>query len=98
MSYYDKFYFENVYDNPFYSGYYSPYTVLGDKNIGRLPVYHRLDLNLSKKFVVSPVILDLDISVINAYDRKNIFYFKRDTGERVNMIPFLPTATLKVEF
>ena len=97
MSYYDKFYFDNVYDNPFYSGYYSPFTVLGDKNIGRLPVYHRLDLNLSKKFVISPIIIDLDISVINAYNRKNIFYFKRDTGERVNMIPFLPTATLKVE-
>jgi hypothetical protein len=98
MSYYDKFYFDNVYDNPFYSGYYNPFTVLGDKNVGRLPVYHRLDLNLSKKFVISPVVIDLDLSVINAYNRKNIFYFKRDTGERVNMIPFLPTATLKVEF
>jgi len=97
MSYYDKFHFESVYDNPFFSGYYSPFTILGDKNIGRLPIYHRLDLNLSKKFVISPFVIDLDISVINAYDRKNIFYFKRDTGERVNMLPFLPTATLKVE-
>jgi len=97
MSYYDKFYFENVYDNPFFSGYYSPFTIFGDKNIGRLPVYHRLDLSLSKKFVISPFVIDLDISAINAYNRKNIFYFKRDTGERVNMLPFLPTATLKVE-
>ena len=30
------------------------------------------------------------------YDRENIFYFKRDTGEKVNMLPFLPTATVKV--
>jgi len=97
MSYYDKFHFENVYDNPFFSGYYIPFIVFGDKNIGRLPVYHRLDLNLSKKFVISPFVIDLDISVINAYNRKNIFYFKRDTGERVNMLPILPTATLKVE-
>ena len=97
MSYYDKFHFESVYDIPYFGGYYSPFTVLGDKNIGRLPVYHRLDLSLSKKFVISPFVIDLDINVINAYNRKNIFYFKRDTGERVNMLPLLPTATLKVE-
>jgi len=97
MSYYDKFHFESVYVIPYFGGYYSPFTVLGDKNIGRLPVYHRLDLSLSKKFVISPFIIDLDINVINAYNRKNIFYFKRDTGERVNMLPLLPTATLKVE-
>ena len=97
MSYYDKFHFENVYDDPVFGGNYSPITLFGDKNIGRLPVYHRLDLNVSKKFVISPFVIDLDISVINVYNRKNIFYFRRDTGERVNMLPFLPTATLKVE-
>jgi hypothetical protein len=37
------------------------------------------------------------VSVINVYDRANIFYFDRDTGEIVNMLPFLVTGTLKVE-
>jgi hypothetical protein len=97
MSYYEKLHFDNVYESPFYSGYYFPFTVLGDKNFGRLPVYHKLDLSLSKKIVISPVVIDVNVSVINAYNRKNIFYFKRETGERVNMLPFLPTATLKVE-
>jgi hypothetical protein len=35
--------------------------------------------------------------VLNVYDRKNIFYFDRKTGKQVNMLPILPTATLKVE-
>ena len=97
QGFYDKYYPGNVYDNPFYSGSYSPYSILGDKNTGRLPQYHRLDLGISKKFALPFCVMDLDVSVINVYNRKNIFYFKRDTGERVYMLPFLPTATLKIE-
>ncbi|MGE5430004.1 MAG: TonB-dependent receptor [Syntrophomonadaceae bacterium] len=76
---------------------YQPFLLLGDKNLGRLPDYHRLDLSLSKKFKVAFANFYLDVSAINVYDRKNIFYFERNTGKRVNMLPFLPTATLKLE-
>ena len=97
MGYYNKFYFNDFYsDWQIYEGY-SPYAILSDKNLGRLPDYHRLDLSLSKHFEISPFKFSLDVSVLNVYNRKNIFYFKRDTGERVNMLPFLPTATLKIE-
>ena len=97
MGYYNKFYFDDFYSNwQIYEGY-SPYAILSDKNLGRLPDYHRLDLSLSKHFEISPLKFSVDISVLNVYNRKNIFYFKRDTGERVNMLPFLPTATLKIE-
>jgi hypothetical protein len=62
-----------------------------------MPDYHRLDLSVSKKIRLGFVNLEIDVSAINVYDRKNIFYFKRETGEIVNMLPFLPTATIKVE-
>ncbi len=50
IGYYDKYFISDLYDPTFLNGFYEPYPILGDKNIGRLPVYHRLDFNLSKKF------------------------------------------------
>ncbi len=97
IGFYDKQQLGNLYTDPFVYDNISPYTILGDKNIGRLPEYHRLDLSLSKKFEFSFIKIDLDFSIINVYDRANIFYFKRDTAERVNMLPFLPTATLRIQ-
>jgi outer membrane receptor for Fe3+-dicitrate len=96
MGFYDKLYFETLFNTGLY-GYYLPYSVLADKNLGRLPTYHRLDLNITKKFQIYFTNVELSFSIMNVYDRKNIFYFERDTGERVNMIPFLPTATIKIE-
>ena len=41
--------------------------------------------------------VSIDLDVINVYDRKNFFYFDMKTGERVNMLPFLPTIDVMVE-
>ncbi|OGU57345.1 MAG: hypothetical protein A2V66_03120 [Ignavibacteria bacterium RBG_13_36_8] len=97
IGFYDKFYFEDLYSAAPIFEDYAPYALLSDLNLGRLPDYHRLDLNLSKKFDFDFMKVYLDLSIINVYNRKNLFYFKRDTGERVDMLPFLPTATIKVE-
>ncbi|MFH0735138.1 MAG: TonB-dependent receptor [bacterium] len=97
IGFYDKLYINDFYSNWLFSSSYSPYAILGDKNIGRLPDYHRLDISVSKKFSIAFTNIYLDFSIINVYNRKNIFYFKRDTGERVNMLPFLPSATIKIE-
>lgn len=75
---------------------YAPQTIYAGRNISRLPNYHRLDISLSKKMKLFDLQFYFDASILNVYDRKNIFYFKI-TGERVNMLPFLPTATVKVE-
>jgi len=97
ISYYDKY---NIVD-PFQvlpgSENFTPYLILADKNLGRLPVYNRLDLSASKKVVIGPTVLTFNINAINVYNRKNIFYYDRSTGRRVNMLPLLLTATLKVE-
>ncbi len=95
--YYDKYYVKDIYFDEDYFDSTEPYTLLADKNLARLPEYHRLDLTLSKKLSISSINLMLNFSILNVYDRKNILYFNRETGERVNMLPFLPTATLKVE-
>lgn len=96
LGYYDRLYLTDLYA-PWYTDQRAPYTMLGTQNLGRLPDYHRLDLSLSKKFDLGFMRMAFDLNVINVYNRKNIFYFKRDTGERVNMLPFLPTATVRVE-
>ena len=41
--------------------------------------------------------MELGVSAVNVYDRQNIFYFDRDKGKVVNMLPFLLTGTLKIE-
>jgi len=74
-----------------------PITLFGAKNSATLPDYHRLDLSLSKKLNFDFVKIDLDISAVNVYNRKNIFYFEQNTGRIVNMLPFLLTATVKIE-
>ena len=74
-----------------------PLTFFGDKNTSRLPDYHRLDLILTKKINFSFLKMNLDVSAINVYNRKNVFYFDQSTGKIVNMLPFLLTASVKVE-
>ncbi len=75
-----------------------PYAILGDKNSARLPTYHRLDLSATYRFVLKPIAGTVGIHVVNLYNRKNVFYFDRKTGQQVNMLPFFPTATLNIEY
>ena len=92
--YINKLYFD---DFSARSYYFQPYTLLASKNLGRLPDYHRLDFGISKQFTISYIKFFVDVSVLNVYNRNNLFYFDRKTGNRVDMLPLLPTATIKVE-
>ncbi len=95
--YYEKLNIDNVAAHNYLLESYLPFTLLGDRNIERLPDYHRLDLSLTKKIRIGNLKLSVDVSIMNAYNRKNLFYIKRTTGERVDMLPFLPSATIKIE-
>ncbi|MBN2570981.1 MAG: TonB-dependent receptor [Ignavibacteriales bacterium] len=97
LGYYDKLYFQDPLAQNFILDPYLPYISLADKNLGRLPDYHRLDFNISKKIQIDIFKFYLDFSIINLYDRANIFYYDRKTNERINMLPFLPSATIKIE-
>jgi len=71
----------------------------GDLNTGRLPYYHRLDLNLKRtvKFK-NKTSLEINAGMTNAYNRANVFYIDRITGKRVDQLPILPTIGLDFAF
>jgi len=97
-------YYESL---PFSNGIYSDYTtdngdlgiLYGDINGGRLSTYHRLDLGMKKTFTFNKYTkLEANISVTNVYDRENIFYTDRISGDRIYQLPILPSAGLMFSF
>ena len=66
---------------------------------GRLPTTHRLDVSVDRTFALTD---DLDLtaqaSVINAYDRRNLFYYDTFTLRRVDQLPIVPTFGLKIAY
>lgn len=97
LGYYDKLGIEILSDTPFLLDSYYSFMVLAGRNKGNLPDYHRLDLSFSKKIELTNIKLEMDFSLLNVYNRNNIFYFRRDTGERVNLLPLLLSFSVKVE-
>lgn len=92
---------------PFTNGIYTDYTKangdLGiqyaDRNTGRLSDYHRLDVSVKRSFILSKnSTLDVVFSVVNTYDRDNIFYVNRVTGQRVYQLPILPAIGASLTF
>lgn len=70
-----------------------------DRNDGRLPYYHRLDLSVTKKIEFTKHLnLEIVASVTNAYNRDNIFYFDRVEYDRVNQLPTIPSVAAKLTF
>jgi len=70
-----------------------------DRNTGRLPYYHRLDINLKKTITFSKDSnLQITASVTNAYDRDNIFFFDRIEFERRDQLPILPSLGATFRF
>jgi hypothetical protein len=68
-------------------------------NKGRLSYYHRLDLSVKRTFEVSKNSrLEATFSVTNVYDRDNIFYKDRMTGEKVYQLPVLPSLGVSFTF
>ncbi|MFZ4427293.1 MAG: TonB-dependent receptor [Saprospiraceae bacterium] len=74
--------------------------ILADKrNGGRLPYFHRLDLSLKYTLPVGArSSLEVNGSVTNAYDRRNVFYVDRLSNQRVDQLPVLPALGLTWKF
>jgi len=73
--------------------------ILAELNEGRMPDYHRLDFNLKKKFLLSEnSTIEIDFSVINVYNRENVFYRDRITQEIVYQLPIIPSLGVSWRF
>ncbi len=92
---------------PFNNGINTNYTnangqvgvIYGDLDKGRLPYYHRLDVSVKHAFDVGKEAqLEATIGITNVYNRENIFYFDRIIQERVNQLPFMPSAGINFTF
>ncbi len=70
-----------------------------ERNGGRLPYYHRLDLSVKRIFRFSKYSnLEITASCTNVYDRENIFYFDRVRYTRVNQLPIMPALSMTYQF
>lgn len=70
-----------------------------NRNNGRLPDYHRLDLSVTHKFNLTKTTGgEISASAVNTYNRDNIFYFDRIRYSRVNQLPFMPALSLRIDF
>ncbi len=73
--------------------------IYGQLNKGRLPDYHRLDIALKRHFELSKnSSLEVNASIINVYNRRNIFYINRLTGDKVYQLPILPSIGASLTF
>lgn len=71
----------------------------GPLNSARLSDYHRLDINLKYRFRwAEHRTLEATAGVTNAYNRENIFYRSRNTGQKVFQLPILPSVNVSMTF
>jgi hypothetical protein len=75
----------------------SRYVIEGEKNSARVPLYHRLDLKLSRDLPKLPLHPFVYIEILNVYNRQNAYYLVQFedrngtivTGQSTG-IPFIP--------
>jgi len=97
-------YYEQInFDEGIYTDYTTANGELGilysDLNAGRLPTYHRLDMDIKKRFHFSEhTVFEIDFSIINVYNRENIFYVDRITNEIVYQLPIMPSLGVSLAF
>ena len=72
-----------------------------DGNTGRLPTYHRLDINIKKTLEFEKyenMKFEFVGGVTNVYSRNNIFYVNRVTNEKVYQLPIMPSIAINFKF
>lgn len=73
--------------------------IYGDNNGSRLTSYHRLDINVKRKFFFKgDSELEIIGSLTNVYDRKNIFYVSGLGSEIIYQLPILPSLGMTFKF
>jgi hypothetical protein len=76
----------------------------GPRNGERFPATHRLDLDVSREFRVGGATVAPYLSVVNAYNTKNIFIYQYDystdepTRKAYSQFPIVPSVGVRVAF
>lgn len=76
----------------------------GAHNSARFPANHRLDLDASREFQVRGGTVSPYVSVVNAYNAKNVFVYiykystEEPTRRAISQFPILPSAGVRVAF
>lgn len=73
--------------------------IYGELYTGRLPIYHRLDVDVKRNFYFSAnTKMIVDVSITNVYNRENIFYVDIVTNQKVYQLPFMPSLGISLYF
>jgi hypothetical protein len=98
QGYYEAIFFNNILTN--YTTVNGSLGILyGEYNSHRLPYYSRLDLDLKKTFFFGKNMnLQVDFSITNVLNEKNVFYVDRITNAVVYQLPILPSLGLSFTF
>lgn len=81
-----------------------PVALTGEKNVYRLPAYHRLDIGTFYDTRIFGLDSEIYLQVINVYNYKNVWLRNWNTTlnpavqEDVGMLPILPTAGISIKF
>jgi hypothetical protein len=68
-------------------------------NAGRLPYYHRLDVAVKRRWqIANKCMLEANLTMINLYNRKNVFYFDRVRFAVIHQLPIIPSLGLTLKF
>jgi hypothetical protein len=68
-------------------------------NRGILPDYHRLDITIKRRFIISEnSTLEIGAGATNVYNYRNIFYVNRVTSEKIYQLPILWSVNANITF
>ena len=68
-------------------------------NRGVLPDYHRLDVNIKRRFMFSEnCTMEIGAGATNLYNYHNIFYVNRITSEKIYQLPILWSVNANISF
>jgi hypothetical protein len=99
QGFYEKYTFKDGLATDYTSSNGNLGILYGALNQGRLPYYHRLDFSISRKWrFAQGRTFNAIFSIVNVYNRANIFYFDRIRNLRVDQLPFLPSLGCNYQF
>lgn len=99
QGYYEKYDFKDGISTDYTSQNGNLGIIYSSINQGRLPYYHRLDFSANRKWkLANKREFNVIFSLVNVYNRPNIFYFDRIKNTRVDQLPILPSLGCNYQF